>query len=313
MRRRQILTGLSAAAVAAAVVTPQRASAAGGVFPTTIQLPDGWLPEGITIGAAPFAYFGSRADGSIYRASLVTGAGRVIARGPGEGFPSIGLKIDQHNRLFVAGGSAGTARVVDTGSGRLLANYTFTTIEPMFINDVVLTPWGHYFTDSMEAALYHLPLGPGGRLPTQSQVRRIPLRGDWAQVPGFNANGIVRTPDGAGLLVVQSATGLLYRVDPSSGVAEQVDLGGYLLTNGDGLLLERDTLSAVLNQLNTVAVLRMSADGRSGRLVAELTDPRFDVPTTVAAYRGRLYLPNARFTTPPTPETPYTAVAIPKP
>lgn len=96
-------------------------------------------------------------------------------------------------------------------------------------------------------------------------------------------------------------------------MAERVDLGGFLLTNGDGLLLERDTLYAVLNQLNTVAVLRMSADGRSGRLVAELTDPRFDVPTTVAAYRDRLYLPNARFTTPPTPETPYTAVAIPKP
>jgi sugar lactone lactonase YvrE len=312
MRRRQILTGLGAAAVAAAVVIPEQASAAGGVFPTTIQLPDGWLPEGITIGTAPFAYFGSRADGSIYRANLVTGAGRVIARGPGEGFPSIGLKIDQHNRLFVAGGNAGTARVVDAGSGRLLANYTFTT-EPAFINDVVLTPCGPYFTNSMEAALYHLPLGPGGGLPTQSRVRRIPLGGDWAQEPGFNANGIVRTPDGAGLLVVQSATGLLYRVDPSSGVAERVDLGGFLLTNGDGLLLERDTLYAVLNRLNTVAVLRMSADGRSGRLVAELTDPRFDVPTTVAAYRDRLYLPNARFTTPPTPETPYTAVAIPKP
>ncbi|MBX6724024.1 MAG: superoxide dismutase, partial [Dactylosporangium sp.] len=250
MRRRQILTGLSAAAVAA-VVTPEPASAAGGVFPTTIRLPDGWLPEGITIGTAPFAYFGSRADGSIYRANLVTGTGRVIARGLGEGFPSIGLKIDHHNRLFVAGGDAGTARVVHAGSGRLLATYTFTT-EPAFINDVVLTPYGPYFTNSMEAALYHLPLGPGGRLPAQSQVRRIPLGGDWAQAPGFNANGIVRTPDGAGLLVVQSATGLLYRVDPASGVAERVDLGGFPLTNGDGLLLERDTLYAVLNQLNTV-------------------------------------------------------------
>jgi hypothetical protein len=37
------------------------------------------------------------------------------------------------------------------------------------------------------------------------------------------------------------------------------------------------------------------------------------VPTTVASFGKRLYLPNARFTTPPTPETPYNAVAIPKP
>jgi hypothetical protein len=35
------------------------------------------------------------------------------------------------------------------------------------------------------------------------------------------------------------------------------------------------------------------------------------VPTTVAKFADRLYLPNARFTTPPTPDTPYTANAIP--
>jgi hypothetical protein len=29
--------------------------------------------------------------------------------------------------------------------------------------------------------------------------------------------------------------------------------------------------------------------------VDTLTSPEFDVPTTVAAYRGSLYLPNARF------------------
>jgi hypothetical protein len=33
--------------------------------------------------------------------------------------------------------------------------------------------------------------------------------------------------------------------------------------------------------------------------------PGFDVPTTVARKRGSLYLPNARFTTPPMPDTKY--------
>jgi hypothetical protein len=46
------------------------------------------------------------------------------------------------------------------------------------------------------------------------------------------------------------------------------------------------------------------------RVVERLTDARFDVPTTVAAFGHRLYLPNARFTTPPTPTTQYTANAI---
>ena len=44
--------------------------------------------------------------------------------------------------------------------------------------------------------------------------------------------------------------------------------------------------------------------------VAELTDPDFDVPTTVARLGLRLYAINARFSTPPTPETPYDVVKV---
>jgi len=62
-----------------------------------------------------------------------------------------------------------------------------------------------------------------------------------------------------------------------------------------------------------VEVFRLNERGTVARLVTKATDPRFDIPTTVAAFRDRLYLPNARFSTPPTPTTPYTAVAIPRP
>jgi hypothetical protein len=64
---------------------------------------------------------------------------------------------------------------------------------------------------------------------------------------------------------------------------------------------------------NWVAVVHLNATGTAGEVVEYLTDPRFDVPTTVAAFGNRLYLPNARFNTPPTPTTTYTAVAIPAP
>ncbi len=53
------------------------------VFPTELALPDGFLPEGIAIGASPYAFFGSRADGDIYRVNLVTGEGSTSARAPG--------------------------------------------------------------------------------------------------------------------------------------------------------------------------------------------------------------------------------------
>ena len=86
-----------------------------------------------------------------------------------------------------------------------------------------------------------------------------------------------------------------------------------MLTAGDGLLVSGRTLLVVQNRLNQVAVVHLNREGTEGEIVGTLTDPRFDVPTTVAAFGNRLYLPNARFTTPPTPTTPYTAVAIPKP
>jgi sugar lactone lactonase YvrE len=138
----------------------------------------------------------------------------------------------------------------------------------------------------------------------------VPLGSAWT---GTSANGIARTPDGDALLVIQSATGLLFRVDPATGDATHVDLGGTLLLNGDGLLVSGRTLFVVQNRLNRVAVVGLNSEGTSGEVNQYLTDPRFDVPTTVAASGNRLYLPNARFTTPPTPETTYNAVAIPKP
>ncbi|MFD2350959.1 hypothetical protein ACFSTC_18960 [Nonomuraea ferruginea] len=109
---------------------------------------------------------------------------------------------------------------------------------------------------------------------------------------------------------MQSNTGKLFKADPRSGVTTEVDLGGESLANGDGLLLRGRTLYVVQNRLNTVAVVRMSADGSSGRVVDRLTDDRFDVPTTVAAFGGRLYLPNARFTTPRPPDTAYDVVSV---
>src|SRR5947199_9508518 len=101
-------------AAVTALLVPAGAAAATpaggpGHFPATIALPLGFPPEGIAIGGH-FAWFGSRLDGSIYRADLRTGAGRIVSPGPGT--PSLGLKLDRRGRLFVAGGTGGDARVL---------------------------------------------------------------------------------------------------------------------------------------------------------------------------------------------------------
>ncbi|HEY5788754.1 MAG TPA: hypothetical protein VIT65_28690 [Microlunatus sp.] len=51
----------------------------------------------------------------------------------------------------------------------------------------------------------------------------------------------------------------------------------------------------VQNRLNRVAMLELNRSGTRGKLMRVLTDPDFDVPTTVASLRRSLYLPNVRF------------------
>jgi sugar lactone lactonase YvrE len=297
---RRVGVPLLTAVLAATLVAPS--AAAAPAFPTTIALPNGFQPEGIAIGPGPFAFLGSLADGSIYRADLRTGRGEIVSEGPGT--LSVGMKTDARGRLFVAGGDAGDARVVDTRTGKILRSYQLTS-GASFVNDVVLTPSAAWFTDSVNQVLYALPLRHG-KLPDRAVT--VPITGDLVYQEGFNANGITRTPDGRGLLVVQSNTGGIFRVS-TSGVSREVALSEPM-TNGDGMLLRGRTLYVVQNQLNTVSVLRLDRGAIAARVVDKLTDPRFDVPTTVGAFAGRLYLPNARFNTPPEPTTPYQVVAI---
>ena len=291
-RLTQTLTpGLAAGLLVAALAAPAGAQP----FPDQIALPDGFRPEGIATGRGATAYVGSLADGDIRALNLRTGTGRTISEG--DGTQAVGMKLDHRGRLWVAGGMDGDAKVVDTRSGEVLATYDFAET-PTFVNDVVLNDGAAWFTDSQRAVLYRVPAGKN----LAGEPTEVPLGGEWQQLPGFNANGITTTPDRAALLVVQSVTGFLFRVDPATGDATRVDLGGYLLTNGDGLLVDGRTLYAVQNQLNKVAVLRLDKAGTTGRLVDTLTSASFDVPTTVAKFGKALYLPNARFGN-PTPAT----------
>jgi sugar lactone lactonase YvrE len=316
MSGRIVARSLSALAVGALLVVsgPPVALAAPqappGPFEDVIALPDGFQPEGITIGPGGTGYVGSLADGDIYVFDVRTGAEITTLEGPGT--PSVGLKIDNHDRLFIAGGPTGAARVVDAATGELLRSYTLTT-GATFVNDVVVTRDAAWFTDSQQAQLYKLAFGPGGTLPDDDDpdaVDVVPLSGDWVQQAGFNANGIAETPDHQALLVIQSSTGILFRVDPATGVATAVELGDVDLSNGDGLLVVGRTLYVVQNFMNTVAVIRLDPAGTSGELVGGITHPAFQVPTTIARFGSGLYLPNARFDTPATPDTAYSVVRI---
>ena len=279
-------------------------------FPTLIDLPNGWLPEGIDTGRGPILYSGSRANGGVYAVDLRTGEGTIVVPAQ-DGRAAVGVAVDERtNYIFVAGGATGSGFVYDANTGESLAAYSLTTDGPTFINDVVVTTDAVYFTESNQAVLYRVPLGPGGSLLSDAEVEAIALTGDWEQVTGFNANGIEATPDGSALLIINSTTGVLYQVDPATGVATAIDLGGASLTMGDGMLVQGNTLYVVRNRLNEIVVIDLAADLSTGTVVDVITNPSFDTPTTMASFGDRLYTVNARFTTPPTPTTPYQIVAF---
>lgn len=282
-------------------------------FPTTIALPNGFQPEGIATGRGPVIYAGSLATGAIYQANLRTGQGSLLVS-PQEGRIAVGLAFDSRtNYLFVAGGATGQAYVYDTSTGETVVVLQLSTMDARFINDVIVTRTAAYFTDSSRPVLYRVPLNPGGHLSSPATSEELELSGDFEFVPNaFNANGIVATRNGKSLIVVNSTLGTLYRVDPQTGTASEIDLGNDDVRNGDGLLLHGKKLYVVQNRLNQIAVVHLSPDLARGEVVRVITDSRFDVPTTLAKYASRLYAVNARFTTPPTADTTYTIVQVSK-
>ena len=89
--------------------------------PEVIALPNGFQPEGISIGPGGTGYVGSLADGDVYVFDVRTGEEITTLEGPGS--PSVGLKVDNRDRLFIAGGPTGSGRVVDAATGELLEEY----------------------------------------------------------------------------------------------------------------------------------------------------------------------------------------------
>lgn len=283
-------------------------------YPREIPMPVGSVPEGIEIADGATAYVTSLAVGVVYRVDLATGTVDVISE---VGAMTAGISRDPLDRLFVCGGLTGDLSILEAATGTTVATYRLGDPDAgTFINDVLIGPDCAWVTDSFSPLLYKLPLGPRGELPAEGDVERLAISGDFEYqqgetfAEGFNSNGIVFTPDRRALLIVQTNTGKLFRVDGDSGATAEVDLGGELLLWGDGLLREDRLLYAVENVANEIAVVEMNEEGTSGRVIDRRTDPRFDTPTAIARFGDRFYLSNARFTNPSPESADFTIVAI---
>jgi hypothetical protein len=240
----------------------------------------------------------------VYRGDLRTGTGDVLVQ-PQAGRAAIGLKVSRDGRLFVAGGPTGKAFVYDARTGAALAEHALAGGTP-FINDVAVRHGTAYFTNSRAPEVFALPLDGG-------PVRRIAITGDFQQTgdaTATNLNGIAVAGHDT-LVLVQTNTGKLFAADADTGVAKEIDLGGANVVNGDGLLLFGRVLFVVQNRLNQIAVVLLSHDLSHGRVGKTITDPAFDVPTTIAAAHRHLFAVNARFGTPSPQTAAYNVVRVP--
>jgi sugar lactone lactonase YvrE len=274
------------------LATPAVATPPGKV----IVLPGAKSAEGITEGRGTTFYAGDLFAGDIYRGDVRRGTAELFIDAPA-GRAAVGMTADlRHDLLFVAGGFTGQAYVYDLRTGGTVAVYQFAEANAGMVNDVTLTADGAWFTDSLKAQLYFVPVSRSGK---PGQFRTLALTGPAGDTSGsFNNNGITTAPDSRSLIVAHTTRGELNEVDPRTGTSETI--AGVSVPGADGIVRDGRTMWVVHN--NQVSRIRLDRGTTSGVLEKVITSPAFQSPSTAAKFGGRLAVVNAKFDTgfPPT-------------
>ncbi len=277
---------------------------------------DNVFPEGIASGPMTGEFFvGSTTTGTVYRGTVGTPNAEPFLPGGVDGRTDVrGLKVDRRGRLYLAGGATGQIFVYDGATKGLLAKFA-TGLTPSFVNDVTIAPNGDaYFTDSNSPAIYRVAadVTAANAFSRWSDLAGSPI----VYGQGFNLNGIAASDDGKYLVVVQSNTGKLFRVEVATRAIAEINLGGQAVMGGDGLLIDGQTLRVMRNAAATLVTFQLSADFGSAQFVTATTDPDFDFPTTFARVGDRLLVVNSQLNkrqanTPPT--LPFVILGLPIP
>lgn len=310
-----LVLALGAAGVAGA--TPR---AHGGKAITYVIPGEAVFPEGVAVDQRTgFFYVGSTTDGTIFRGHPRWPALTPFLPGGADGrTTAIGMKVDRHGRLYVAGGATGQVWVYDTRTRKLVRRFDTGRREGTFLNDVAVTPNGDaYVTDSMFPVLWRIPAAAVRKPATTPGTPEAFLDftgtpGEYQ--PGFNMNGIAPSADGRELVVIQSNTGKLLRVTLRDRRVTEIPVAGGPLTSGDGILLKGRLLLVVRNALELVVTVALDGRLTEGRVVASYTDPTFMFPTTIALAHGRVLAVNAQFDRRGpglVPELPFTVSSVP--
>lgn len=282
------------------------------MWPEVIPLPAGFESEGIELGnghdffLSGVSWSGTGASaGAIYKGNLCTGDGEIIAEANGR--PVAGLSYDARtDRLYGATGDPGAflgiysnrgVNIYDGTSGQLVEEIIFG--DGSVTNDILVTKNAVFVTDSVNPALFKIPLDDHGQ--RAGAWETIELSDDFVmnrEGAGFNANGLVSgDDDGDELVIINGATGVLYHVDTNTGESTPLTIQGeeQRFVNGDGLFIDERTLYVMQNFQNKIAVIQLSEDLRHGDFVKNITSNHFAIPTTIRGFEDSIYAINTHF------------------
>lgn len=293
--------------------------------PDLISLPVGFESEGITLGQGPEFFVGgfsfssvfgplfeiqhpeSNYGGAIYKGNLVTGEGEILVE-PTENLLIGGLSYDARTDYIYAVTKDAVefpvptpgdgVSIYDGTTGDLIERAVFA-VGGLVINDVLVTNNAVYATDSLSTTLYKRPLGSDGQ--PSGDWETITMDG-FEMIDGeFNANGLVGEFDGNELVVVNTESGKLFRVDAENGVTTDITVEGEQSTfpSGDGLYLRGRTLYVMQNQFSAgepgkIAVVQLSEDLTVGTFVEDITSDDFANPVSIIGLGDSIYALNSQ-------------------
>ena len=275
------------------------------------------FPESIGADPRTGTYFtGSLSDGTLYRGTLNALEAQVFLPAGSDGRTNVaGVKVDSESRIWVADAFNGRVLVYDD-SGQLLHTFVLAGPGAPTVNDIAFSRGVAYVTDSARPFLYRIDATQAAELGTTTVEPWLDVSGtitySTGEGPfGVNLNGIVASPDGTTLLVVQTNTGSLFSVDVASGTIAKVEVRGADLLFGDGMLRVGDDLYIARNAANEIVELKLQEGWHAAVVKSTLQNHNFAFPTALAALHGRLLITNSQLNAGSAPTLPFTVVDLP--
>ncbi len=249
------------------------------------------FPEGLAYSFNTNSlYTGSMMHGTLYRAGIKEKGFKAM---PVKENPPSALGIKAFtDRLYVANGTNGTVGVFSSTYRQKLYEFTVPKNlgeKEIFINDVAVWDTNKgYVTDSFRPMIYEFDQAKGNTLHEWLNLDDTVIK----YQSGYNLNGIVLTKNKAFLIVIQTNTGELFRIDTKTKKVAKIKVSGAPLRNGDGIAIDGDTLYVAINVAGKLAKVELNSDFTNG--TSSIIKEGLAFPTAVAIGKDAIYVLNSQ-------------------